>query len=141
MRFAPALALLAVVGVVASPALAQVENAASLPTPTSVFLEDLTWVEVRDAIAAGKTTVIIPTGGTEQNGPIMVIGKHNYLVKYKAGKIAEMLGNAIVAPVMAYVPKAKSPDRSPRPVTCGSRAPSPRLRTRMKKSSNMPHAV
>jgi creatinine amidohydrolase len=71
----------------------------------SVFLEDLTWGEVRDAIAAGKTTVIIPTGGTEQNGPHMVLGKHNYLVKYKAGEIARHLGNALVAPVVAYVPE------------------------------------
>ena len=57
----------------------------SLPPPNSVFLEDLTWTESRDAIAAGKTTVIVPTGGTEQNGPHMALGKHNYLVTYKAG--------------------------------------------------------
>ena len=75
------------------------------PQPQSVFLEDLTWIEARDAIAAGKTNVIIPTGGTEQNGPHMVLGKHNYLVKYKAGEIAKQLGNALVAPVVAYVPE------------------------------------
>lgn len=80
-------------------------QAASVPQPDSVFLEDLTWMEVRDAIAAGKTTVIIPTGGTEQNGPHMALGKHNYLVKYKAGEIARRLGNALVAPVVAYVPE------------------------------------
>ena len=80
-------------------------QAPSLPQPGSVFLEDLTWMEVRDAIAAGKTTVIIPTGGTEQNGPHLVLGKHNYLVKYKAGEIAARLGNALVAPVVAYVPE------------------------------------
>ena len=51
-------------------------QAPSVPRPNSVFLEELTWMEVRDAIAAGKTTVIIPTGGTEQNGPHMVLGKH-----------------------------------------------------------------
>jgi len=73
--------------------------------PESVFLEDLTWTEVRDALAAGVTTVIIPTGGTEQNGPHMVLGKHNYLVRYKAGEVARRLGNALVAPVMAYVPE------------------------------------
>ena len=77
----------------------------SLPQPGSVFLEELTWIEVRDAIAAGKTTVIIPTGGTEQNGPHIVLGKHNYLVKHKAGEIATRLGNALVAPVVAYVPE------------------------------------
>lgn len=77
----------------------------SLPQPDSVFLEDLTWIEARDAIASGKTTVIIPTGGTEQNGPHMVLGKHNYLVHYKAGEIAKQLGNALVAPVVSYVPE------------------------------------
>ena len=87
---------------VTTPAFAQ---APSLPQPDSVFLEELTWIEVRDAIAAGKTTIIIPTGGTEQNGPHIVLGKHNYLVKYKAGEIARQLGNALVAPVVAYVPE------------------------------------
>jgi len=80
-------------------------QAPAVPQPESVFLEDLTWIEVRDAIAGGKTTVIIPTGGTEQNGPHMALGKHNYLVKYKAGEIAKRLGNALVAPVIAYVPE------------------------------------
>ena len=59
----------------------------SLPRPDSVYLEDLTWMEVRDAIARGKTTVIVPTGGTEQNGPHMALGKHNFLVQYKAGQV------------------------------------------------------
>ena len=71
----------------------------------SVFLEELTWTEVRDALEAGTTTIIIPTGGTEQNGPHMVLGKHNYLVRYKTGEIARRLGGALVAPVMAYVPE------------------------------------
>lgn len=112
MRFTPALGLFVLVCSI-TPAKAQLENVPSLPTPNSVFLEDLTWVEVRDAIAAGKTTVIIPTGGTEQNGPIMVLGKHNYLVKYKAGEIAKLLGNAIVMPVMAYVPEGEIPGAKP----------------------------
>jgi len=112
MRLITAFSVLAVL-TSAAPATAQVENTPSLPTPASVFLEDLTWVELRDAIAAGKTTVIIPTGGTEQNGPIMVLGKHNYLVRYKAGEIAKQLGNAIVAPVMAYVPEGDIPGAKP----------------------------
>jgi creatinine amidohydrolase/Fe(II)-dependent formamide hydrolase-like protein len=85
-----------------SPVFAQ---APSVPKPDSVFLEDLTWMEVRDAVARGKTTAIVPTGGTEQNGPHMVLGKHNFLVQYKAGQIAAQLGNALVAPVVAYVPE------------------------------------
>jgi creatinine amidohydrolase len=86
-------------------AFACLSGTASAQTPNSVFLEDLTWNELRDAVAAGTTTIIIPTGGTEQNGPHMVLGKHNFLVKYKAGEVAKRLGRTLVAPVMAYVPE------------------------------------
>jgi creatinine amidohydrolase len=75
------------------------------PSWASVFLEDLTWTELRDAIAQGSTTIIIPIGGTEQNGPAMALGKHNARVKILAEKIAEKLGKTIVAPVVAYVPE------------------------------------
>lgn len=75
--------------------------------PDTVFLEDLTWTEVRDALKAGKTTVIVPTGGTEQNGPHMPLGKHNFRIRYNADRIARKLGNALVAPVMAYVPEGE----------------------------------
>lgn len=81
--------------------------AARAAAPSSVFIEDLTWTELRDAIAAGKTTVIIPIGGTEQNGPHMAIGKHNVRVRLLAGKIAATLGTALVAPVLAYVPEGQ----------------------------------
>ncbi len=83
----------------ASPLFAQV--------PDTVFLEELTWPEVRDAIQAGKTTIIIATGGTEQNGPHMVLGKHNFVVKHTAEQIARRLGDALVAPVVAYVPEGE----------------------------------
>ncbi len=73
--------------------------------PGNVYLEDMTWQEVRDAISNGSTTVLAPTGGTEQNGPHVVLGKHNYIVKYTAGKIAETLGKTLVAPVISYVPE------------------------------------
>ena len=69
--------------------------------PPSVFIEELTWTELRDAQRAGKTTLIIPVGGTEQSGPHLVLGKHNVRVKLLAGRIAETLGNALVAPVVA----------------------------------------
>jgi len=78
---------------------------AQAQTPDTVFLEQLTWDEARDAIAGGKTTIIIPTGGTEQNGPHMALGKHNARVTAAAGSIAQRLGNALVAPTMAYVPQ------------------------------------
>jgi creatinine amidohydrolase len=71
----------------------------------SIFLEDLTWTELRDEIGAGKTTIIIPIGGTEQNGPAMALGKHNRRVKLLSERIAVALGDALVAPVIAYVPE------------------------------------
>lgn len=72
---------------------------------TSVYIEDLTWTELRDQVKAGTTTVIVPIGGTEQNGPAMVLGKHNVRVRVLAGKIARGLGHAVVAPTIAYVPE------------------------------------
>jgi creatinine amidohydrolase len=80
---------------------------AARAAPDSVFIEDLTLTELRDLIATGKSTVIIPIGGTEQNGPHMAIGKHNVRVKLLAGKIARALGTALVAPVLPYVPEGR----------------------------------
>ena len=71
----------------------------------SVFLEELTWTELKDQIQAGKTTIILPIGGTEQNGPAMALGKHNVRVRVLAEQIAKRLGNAVVAPVIAYAPE------------------------------------
>ena len=73
--------------------------------PNTVWLEELTWTEVRDQTAAGKTTIILPIGGTEQNGPYMALGKHNFRVRILAERIARGLGNALVAPVLGYVPE------------------------------------
>lgn len=70
----------------------------------SVFTEDLTWIEVRDGIAAGRTSAIIYAGGTEQNGPHMALVKHNAIARYTAGQIATKLGNALVYPVMPFSP-------------------------------------
>ena len=73
--------------------------------PASVFLEDLTTEEVSAAIRDGATTIIIPVGGTEQNGPHMALGKHNVRVRALSGKVALLLGKTLVAPVLAYVPE------------------------------------
>jgi creatinine amidohydrolase/Fe(II)-dependent formamide hydrolase-like protein len=80
-------------------------NAAAAQTPDTVFIDKLTWPEIRSAIDAGKTTIIVPTGGTEQNGPGMALGKHNVRIASNANAIARRLGNALVAPVVAYTPE------------------------------------
>jgi len=75
------------------------------PAADAVQLEALTSTELRERIAAGATTILVPLGGTEQNGPHMVLGKHNVRARVFAELIARELGNALVAPVMAYVPE------------------------------------
>jgi creatinine amidohydrolase/Fe(II)-dependent formamide hydrolase-like protein len=77
----------------------------SAQAPDTVLLEELTWTELRDLVRAGTTTIIIPAGGTEQNGPHIALGKHNARVKILSQAIARALGNALVAPVIAYVPE------------------------------------
>jgi creatinine amidohydrolase/Fe(II)-dependent formamide hydrolase-like protein len=71
----------------------------------SIWIEELTWMEVRDAVAAGKTTVIVPTGGIEQNGPYLTTGKHDVILRGMCDLIARRLGNALCAPVIGLVPE------------------------------------
>ena len=78
-----------------------------LPAVDTVWLEDMTWMDVRDALAAGKTTAIVPTGGIEPNGPWLVTGKHNYVLRRNCDAIARDLGNAICAPIMELVPEGQ----------------------------------
>jgi creatinine amidohydrolase len=76
-----------------------------LPAHKTVWMEEMTWMDVRDAMAAGKTTAIIATGGLEPNGPWLVTGKHNYVLRANCDAIARKLGNALCAPIIAYVPE------------------------------------
>ena len=78
--------------------------------PDTVFIDELTWEETRDALKAGSRRVIIPTGGTEKNGYHMVLGKHNFIVAHGANLMARRLGQTLVAPVIQYVPEG-DPDR------------------------------
>ena len=80
-------------------------HAALSPGFAANDLEALTSVELRERIAHGSTTVIVPIGGTEQNGAHMVLGKHNVRAHVLADRIADALGNAVVAPTIAYVPE------------------------------------
>jgi creatinine amidohydrolase/Fe(II)-dependent formamide hydrolase-like protein len=93
----------------AAAAQAEREKMMAMPRPIdavdSVWLEELTWLEVRDAVRAGKTTIIVPTGGMEQNGPYLATGKHNYVNRAGCEAIARKLGNALCAPNVAFVPE------------------------------------
>lgn len=71
----------------------------------SVWLEELTWMEIRDLMADGMRTVLIPTGGIEQNGPYLALGKHNVILRATMDAVARKLGDALVAPIVAFVPE------------------------------------
>jgi creatinine amidohydrolase len=71
----------------------------------SLWTEELTWMEVRDAVRAGKTTVLIGTGGVEQNGPYVAGGKHNFVLATVMPEIARAIGNTLIAPIVKFVPE------------------------------------
>jgi creatinine amidohydrolase/Fe(II)-dependent formamide hydrolase-like protein len=81
------------------------DREAAMPRPIaardSVWIEELTYLEVRDAMKAGKTTALIMAGSTEQNGPYLAGGKHQYAMRLVGEAIARKLGNALVAPIVA----------------------------------------
>jgi len=82
-----------------------VQRPLTAPLPDTVEIADMTWVEVRSAVARGYTTVIVPSGGIEQNGPHMILGKHDRIVQFTAGRIAAQLGKTLVTPVIPFVPE------------------------------------
>ena len=88
---------------IAAPAVAQ-----SAGQPAGIEFEMMTWPEVKAALAAGKTTALIYTGGTEHRGPQNVNGGHNLMAKETVKAIALKLGNAIAMPVLPYTPNNAS---------------------------------
>lgn len=81
----------------------------TMPRPiagsNTVFIEEMTWMDVRDALADGMTTAIVGTGGVEQNGPYVASGKHNFVLSATTEAIARELGDALVAPIVKFVPE------------------------------------
>jgi creatinine amidohydrolase/Fe(II)-dependent formamide hydrolase-like protein len=89
--------------------MARVERLLAAPNPLdpldSVWIEELTYMEVRDSIVGGMTTAIIATGGIEENGPYLATGKHNYILEGICPALARELGNALCAPIVRFVPE------------------------------------
>ena len=77
--------------------------------PQTVEIEMMTWTELKAALAAGKTTALFYTGGTEQRGPQNVNGGHNLIGRQVVKHIAEKLGNAIAMPVLPFSPATPDP--------------------------------
>ncbi len=104
-----AIGLLAVSLLAAQPSAIKPDPNAARPIEAldTLFIEEMTWMEVRDALKAGKTTALVPTGGVEQNGPYLATGKHNYILRATSEAIARKLGNTLVAPIVAFVPEGQ----------------------------------
>jgi len=73
----------------------------------TVFMEEMTWMEIRDAMKAGKDTAIVATGGLEQNGPYLVSAKHNIVLRATTDVLARRLGNALVSSIIQFVPEGE----------------------------------
>ncbi len=97
------LALSVVVGCIVAAVV--VSRPLTAPLPNTLAIADMTWPEVRSALEHGYSTVIVPSGGLEQNGPHMIVGKHDYIVRFTAERIAAELGHTLVAPVVSFVPE------------------------------------
>jgi creatinine amidohydrolase len=91
-----------------------------LPKVNTVWIEEMTWMDVRDAMNEGKTTVIISTGGIEPNGPWLALGKHNYVLRANCDAIARKLGNALCAPIVPFVPEGRHEPPSSHMTTMGT---------------------
>jgi hypothetical protein len=101
------------IGLLTSPVFAQAPPDAKLSSAPKVKdslveFEMMTWPEVKAALAAGKTTALFYTGGTEQRRPQNVNGGHNLMAKATVKEIALRLGNAIAMPVLPYSPNEAS---------------------------------
>ena len=97
-----------------------IDTANPLPQPDTVWMEDMTWMDVRDAMKAGKKTVIISTGGIEPNGPWLALGKHQFVLKANCDAIARKLGDALCAPLVPFVPEGSIEPKSGHMTTVGT---------------------
>jgi creatinine amidohydrolase len=79
----------------------------------TVWIEDMTLLEIRDSIKAGKTTALVLVGGMEDNGPYVTVSQHNSVVRFIGEKIARELGNALCAPVVGMAPGNPEASSSP----------------------------
>lgn len=79
----------------------------------TVWIEDMTLLEIRDSLKAGKTTALVLVGGMEDNGPYVTVSQHNSVVKFIGEKIARELGNALCAPVVGMAPGNPEGSASP----------------------------
>jgi creatinine amidohydrolase len=102
-----ALAVMAVAVTVRAQGQAAVDAPRPIDAGVSLWAEELTWMEIRDLVKAGTTTIIIGTGGVEQNGPYVAGGKHNFVLQTVLPAIARAIPNSLIAPIVKFVPEGR----------------------------------
>ena len=85
----------------------QLEAKRPIEAGQSLWAEELTWMEIRDLVRAGTKTIIIGTGGVEQNGPYVAGGKHNFVLQTVLPYIARALPGSLIAPIVKFVPEGR----------------------------------
>ena len=86
---------------------ARVDAPRPIDAGVSLWAEELTWMEIRDLVKAGTTTIIVGTGGVEQNGPYVAGGKHNFVLQTVLPSIARAIPNSLIAPIVKFVPEGR----------------------------------
>jgi creatinine amidohydrolase len=69
--------------------------------PNSVWLQNLTWEEVRDKIVECRGIIILPVGSTEQHGPHLPVGTDT-MVANALAESAATAANVLVAPPLWF---------------------------------------
>src|SRR5262245_46139944 len=111
IRIVTAIAVGVLVTAATSAALAQNDATREAPRPIEtgvrIWAEELTWMEIRDLVRSGTTTIIIGTGGVEQNGPYVVGGKHNFVLQTVLPYIARAIPKSLAQPIVKFVPEGR----------------------------------
>lgn len=68
----------------------------------TVWIEEMTQVEIRDSLKAGKNSAIVMIGGMEDNGPYVIVSQHNSIGHAMCDKIARKVGNALCGRLSAW---------------------------------------
>ena len=66
----------------------------------TILLDEMTWPEVQEAVEAGRTTVVVAVGATEQHGPHLPLQVDAARGDRLAEEVARRLGDALVAPTI-----------------------------------------
>jgi creatinine amidohydrolase len=72
----------------------------AVSSPRSLLIEELSTVEVRDLLATGWDTVIVPLGATEQHGPALPLCVDSVHGIETAVRAARLLSKTLVGPVV-----------------------------------------